>query len=139
MSSQLLSANHFNTVEVNILNKLDNFYSQDINETMKQIRLISIRSYFTQYERHFNTDYLGSIKSAKIELNKITNTKILNLLGLYNAMRSILYQIELRNEELTSIELKAMNDFNSYLASISYKIISPIIKDNVSKSTWSID
>jgi dipeptidase len=153
MSSFLHSPRHFNSVENAIieLKKKSNseFFSdflynvsdREIKTVMDGIRELSVNSVFIQYKNHYeNIDNEISNNISDIMNNK-TQMDNLSPIGLFKAINSILYQIELntikQTREVRKAEQDCYNRLIDFKNEISEYIVSNLAEYNEVK-TWSI-
>jgi dipeptidase len=154
MSSFLHSPRHFNSVENAIieLKKKSNseFFSEflykisdrEIKTVMDGIRELSVNSVFIQYKNHYeNIDNEISNNISDIMNNK-TQIDNLSPIGLFKAINSILYQIELntikQSREVRKAEQDCYNRLIDFKNELSEYIVSNLAEYNEVK-TWSID
>jgi dipeptidase len=149
MSSFLHSPRHFNSVENAIIGLkkksnsefLYNISDREIKTVMDGIRELSVNSVFIQYKNHYeNIDNEISNNISNIMNNK-TQMDNLSPIGLFKAINSILYQIELntikQTREVRKAEQDCYNRLIDFKNEISEYIVSNLAEYNEVK-TWSI-
>ena len=149
MSSFLHSPRHFNSVENAIIGLkkksnsefLYNISDREIKTVMDGIRELSVNSVFIQYKNHYeNIDNEISNNISNIMNNKMQIDN-LSPIGLFKAINSILYQIELntikQTREVRKAEQDCYNRLIDFKNDLSEYIVSNLAEYNEVK-TWSI-
>lgn len=150
MSSFICSAKHFNSIEKAITeyNNLENGYAFHFNgdyattesliTMLNNLRFLNVVCVTFQY-RHIEPIVDAEIQSELKEIGKPTQIKPLTLLGLFNALSCVDYQIETEHvsglyDEIVNATMPTLKAFISCLAE---KIVRNLPEDKT--CTWSID
>jgi hypothetical protein len=149
MSSFLHTPRHFNSVEKALieLNKksnnefLYNVSDKEIKSVMDGIRELSVNSVFVQYRHHYNnidteiSNNLSNLMTNKTQVDNLTP------IGLFKAINSILYQIELhtikQNRNVRKVEQDSYNRLTDFKNELSEYIVSNLAEYRGTR-TWSI-
>jgi hypothetical protein len=149
MSSFLHTPRHFNSVEKALieLNKksnnefLYNVSDKEIKSVMDGIRELSVNSVFVQYRHHYNnidTEILNNLSNLMTNKTQVDN---LTPIGLFKAINSILYQIELhtikQNRDVRKVEQDSYNRLTDFKNELSEYIVSNLAEYRGTR-TWSI-
>ena len=163
MSSFICSAKHFNSIESGILKLLNdntfhsyalkefNLYSYDaipktlevtlkgFMGTLKKLNVLCVSLQYRKDEVEGTLDTL--IEDRKKEVNQKTNIVDLSKLGLYNALKCLVYQVEIEQLEdirdLERGETKAMLFLETFINCLANHICGKLPEDETNK--WSID
>lgn len=149
MSSFLHTPRHFNSVEKALIELkkrsnnefLYNVTDIEIKSVMDNIRELSVNSVFIQYKHHYeniNTEILNNLSDL---MSNKTQVDILTPIGLFKAIKSILYQIELhtikQTREVRKVEQDSYNRLIDFKNELSEYIVSNLAEYNKVR-TWSI-
>jgi len=167
MSSFINTPEHFNAVEFTLINLLAynrDFYpdyalrdkykclqpnTKNVSEIetlcrhiVNNLANLNILCVSLQYKHHYEGKLDEEIKTQTeyMKLNRSRNGKHLSLLGLYNALRCINYQIETEHlkdlRELNEDEENAMQFLDLIVDSIAHHLVSKLPEDKT--CTWSL-
>ena len=162
MSSFILSAKHYNSIEKGIeqVLKHSHFNSYELkpfglysyNVLPKQVpsiiegyisnlRELNVLCVMLQYKHHYEGVLDEQIQVNLQEVKQKTDVKDLTALGLFNALKCIIYQTELEHLEgirnLTEEEQKAFNFLETFINVLAKFICGELPEDETCK--WTID
>lgn len=166
MSSFINSAKHFNSIEQKLKRLLRRDFrgwhslkdvtpgiythwtngvftesdEQEITEIINTLRDLSVLCVSLQYKHHYEGSLDAEIATQKKAVRVGTDTALLSLHGLYNALNCVMYQIEIEHlqelRELTKEESKALEFVEKITSAIAMQIVDELPDD--STCTWSM-